>query len=202
MKPRQTDRSLVDIKRTFYGVLRVFSDEADYVTTDDPILRLLNGRISHGFQYTNPELHAVATTYYSPESGIGLLLHQRPGDRPRRVGLVGLGIGTLATYARPGDQFQFYEINPMVERLAREHFHYLSDCRGKVEVIHGDARLTLDRQLPQKFDVLALDAFSGDAIPDALADGRGLCHLPAPPGTARSDRRAHFKPALRPASRW
>ena len=82
-----------------------------------------------------------------------------------RVGLVGLGIGTLATYARPGDQFRFYEINPMVERLARKYFHYLSDCRGKVDVIHGDARLTLDRETPQNFDVLVLDAFSGDAIP-------------------------------------
>ena len=125
----------------------------------------MNGRIAHGFEYKNPALRSVPTSYYSPESGIGLVLSNRPGERPRRVGLVGLGIGTLATYARPGDQFQFYEINPMVERLAREYFHYLSDCRGKVDIIHGDARLTLDREPPQKFDVLVLDAFSGDAIP-------------------------------------
>jgi spermidine synthase len=162
---RQKDRSLVDIRRTFYGVLRVTSDEEEYDKQDEPVLRLMNGRISHGFQYTNPELHAVATTYYSPESGVGLLLHDRPANQVRRVGLVGLGTGTLATYARPGDHFQFYDINPAVERIARHYFHYLTECRGTVEVFLGDARLTLDRQLPQKFDVLALDAFSGDAIP-------------------------------------
>ncbi len=103
----RTDGSIVDVRRNFYGVLRVIQGDADYGTTDEPILRLLNGRIAHGFQYQDPALWSVPTTYYSPESAIGLLLHERPGERPRRVGLVGLGIGTLATYARPGDQFQF-----------------------------------------------------------------------------------------------
>ena len=82
----------------------------------------MNGRISHGFQYHNPELHAVATTYYSPDSGVGLLLRDRPANQVRRVGLVGLGTGTLATYARPGDHFQFYDINPAVERIGRALF--------------------------------------------------------------------------------
>jgi hypothetical protein len=146
----------------------VTRSEADYGEDEESILRLVNGRIAHGFEYEASKLRSVATTYYGPETGIGILLTQ-PSGRPRRVGLVGLGIGTLATYGRPGDTFRFYEINPMVEHLARKYFHYLADSRAKVDVVHGDARLTLDRQLnrqePQNFDVLALDAFSGDAIP-------------------------------------
>ena len=79
--------------------------------------------------------------------------------------MIGLGVGTLAAYARPGDYFRFYEINPMVEQMARGYFHFLSDCSGKVDVIRGDARLALEREAPENFDVLVLDAFSGDVIP-------------------------------------
>jgi hypothetical protein len=94
-------------------------------------------------------------------------------DRPVRLGAVGLGVGTLATYARPGDQYRFYEINPDILRLAGDYFYYLSDYRGEPqgdpEVVMGDARLSLERELkedgPQNYDVLVLDAFSGDAIP-------------------------------------
>jgi spermidine synthase len=162
---RQKNGAIVDVKRTFYGVLRVTEDTEEYDRQEESVLRLMNGRISHGFEYVEADLHPVATTYYSPESGVGLLLRDRPANQSRHVGLVGLGIGTLATYARPGDHFQFYDINPAVERIARNYFHYLSECRGSVEIFKGDARLTLDRQPPQNFDVLALDAFSGDAIP-------------------------------------
>ena len=199
---RQKDGSLIDVKRTFYGVLRVNRDDALYDDADEPTVRLVNGRIAHGFEYEKPELRAVPTTYYSPESAIGLLLKDHPGQKPRRVGLVGLGIGTLATYARPGDHFQFYEINPTVERLARKYFHYLSDCRGNVEVILGDARLSLDRELPQNFDVLVLDAFAGDAIPVHLltveAFGIYLRHM-APQGVIAvhvSNRHFDLKPVV------
>ena len=162
----QKDIALVAVRRNFYGVLRVSRDTADYGddNPDEKILRLVNGRIAHGFEYQNPAFRSTPTTYYSPESAIGLLLKDPP-SKPRQVGLVGLGIGTLATYARPGDHYQFYEINPMDERLAREYFHYLADCKGKAEVVHGDARLSLDHPPSQQFDVLVLDAFSGDAIP-------------------------------------
>jgi spermidine synthase len=85
--------------------------------------------------------------------------------KSRRVGLVGLGIGTLAAYANPGDYYRFYEINPLVEPMARKYFFYLDQCRGKVDVISGDARLALDREANQNFDVLVLDAFSSDAVP-------------------------------------
>jgi spermidine synthase len=82
------------------------------------------------------------------------------------VGVVGLGVGTLATYARPGDVFRFYEINPAVVRLARKHFTYLRDCQATEKpVLLGDARLVMQRESPQKYDVLLLDAFSSDAIP-------------------------------------
>jgi hypothetical protein len=124
----------------------------------------LNGRIQHGFQFLNPDLEKVPTSYYGFRSGVGRALSLST-DGPRRVGLVGLGTGTLATYARPKDHFQFYEINSKVEDLAKTYFTFLADCKGEVEIIHGDARLNLNRESPQRFDVLVLDAFSGDAIP-------------------------------------
>jgi spermidine synthase len=96
---------------------------------------------------------------------VGLALHIK-GDRgPIRVGVIGLGTGTLAAYSRPGDRYTFYEINPLVVQLARTEFTFLSDSPGRIDVISGDARLSLERQEPQAFDVIAVDAFSGDAIP-------------------------------------
>jgi spermidine synthase len=84
------------------------------------------------------------------------------------VGVIGLGVGSIAAYARPGDRYRFYEINPDVETLARRYFMYLADCRGDVEVVLGDARRSMEEELPQHYDVLVLDAFSGDAIPTHL----------------------------------
>ncbi len=82
-----------------------------------------------------------------------------------RLGAIGLGVGTLAAYARPGDEFRFYEINPEVIRMAKEHFAFLGECHGKWDIVPGDARLSLESEPPQDFNVLVLDAFSGDAIP-------------------------------------
>jgi len=81
------------------------------------------------------------------------------------VGVIGLGPGTLATYGRPGDHYTFYEINPLVIQLAGTEFSFLRDCLAEISIVQGDARLALERQPPQSFDVLAIDAFSGDAIP-------------------------------------
>jgi spermidine synthase len=81
------------------------------------------------------------------------------------VGIIGLGAGSLASFARPGDVFRFYEINPLVEKIARTDFTYLSDCRGKIEVIMGDGRLSLEREPDQQYNLLVIDAFSGDAVP-------------------------------------
>jgi hypothetical protein len=151
--------------RNFYGVLRVVHSHSHFGNLEEGLDELRNGRIVHGREFTNPQHRKLPTAYYGPDSGIGRLLLATAGGRPRRVGVIGLGVGTLAAYAQPGDAFRFYEINPMDEQMARQHFHYLGDCAGRVDVVLGDARLNLDREKPQNFDVLVLDAFSGDAIP-------------------------------------
>jgi hypothetical protein len=162
---REQYPTVVSTSRNFYGVLRVFEERVR-----DPrehIIGLMHGRIWHGWQFVDPELSRRPTLYYSEQSGIGLALGALPASRCR-VGAVGLGIGTLANYARPGDSFRFYEINPEVERIANSRFTCLSRCRGKVEVALGDARLSLERESPQGFDLLILDAFSSDAVPAHL----------------------------------
>jgi spermidine synthase len=153
--------------RNFYGVLAVVKD----TSPAGDFLFLRDRMTSHGMQYTNPELARLSTGYYGPNSGVYLLLSEHP-PRPIRVGLVGLGIGTLAALSRPGDYFRFYEINPDVIHVSQgsgAYFTYLRDSPGKVEVVQGDARLSLEQEASrgefQKFDVLVLDAFSGDAIP-------------------------------------
>ncbi|MBF5042424.1 hypothetical protein FGE12_08430 [Aggregicoccus sp. 17bor-14] len=143
--------------RNFYGTLRVM---------DGFSARVLNhGTITHGEQLLDPLQRRQPTTYYGPDSGVGLAL-QEAAQRPvARVGVVGLGTGTLAAYGRAGDHYRFYELNPLVVRVAREDFSFLADCPAEVKVVLGDARLSLAREPPQDFDVLAIDAFSSDAIP-------------------------------------
>ncbi|HUE17357.1 MAG TPA: fused MFS/spermidine synthase [Planctomycetaceae bacterium] len=158
-------KNVIAVGRIFYGVLRVLQERRPYGSSEQSVNELSNGGIVHGTEYTAPGLRTVPTTYYDPGSGIGRVLSEQSELRPRRVGVIGLGAGTLAAYALPGDDFRFYEINPLVERMARAHFHYLGDCRGKVDVVLGDGRLKLERDSPQNFDVLVLDAFSGEAIP-------------------------------------
>ncbi len=163
---RTSDVPVLDSSRNFYGTLKVY----DY-SADDPERRyhlLLHGATTHGFQFVAEERTMWKTTYYGENSGVGLAFAQLP-DRPRRLGLVGLGTGSLLTYARAGDYMRIYEINPQVERLARERFSYLKRTPAKVDVVMGDARLMMEHELaakePQRFDLLALDAFSSDAIP-------------------------------------
>jgi SAM-dependent methyltransferase len=149
--------------RNFYGGLKVMDGTA--YDTDDPVLRLMHGTITHGEQYTNPKLQGRPTTYYGPNSGVGRAIRQDQQSGPVRVGVIGLGTGTLAAYGRAGDYFRFYEINPLVLRLARTEFTFLKICKAQLEVALGDARLSLEREPPENFDVLAVDAFSSDAIP-------------------------------------
>ncbi len=165
--PSQLGRpsNLVVARRNFYGVLSV----KDYggLDDEDATRRLLNGRILHGTQFRQPDRRDEPTTYYVPESGVGLALLHLPGAL--RVATVGLGTGTIAAYGREGDYYCFYEINPEVERIAREYFTFLSDCPARPVVKFGDARLSLEQEkTPQDYDVIALDAFSGDAIPAHL----------------------------------
>jgi hypothetical protein len=127
----------------------------------------VHGTVAHGVQFTDPALRADTTAYYGPTSGAALALRSL-GDRPARVGLVGLGVGTLAAYSKPVDVYRFYEINPMVETFARGHFTFLADAAAAVEIVTGDARLALEREPDQRYDVLVVDAFSGDAVPTHL----------------------------------
>lgn len=152
--------------RNFYGAVNVDEDWDDVL--ENTYRTLTHGGIIHGMQNLGVEHREEPVTYYGRDSGVGLCLASLK-DRPdARVGIVGMGAGTTACYARAGQQWRFYEINPDISRLARKHFTYLADAenRGaKIETIIGDARLMLEREPDQRFDVLLLDAFSGDAIP-------------------------------------
>jgi SAM-dependent methyltransferase len=142
---------------------------------------LSHGTIIHGKQFLEADRRDWPTSYYGKGSGIGLALLDSGEREPLRVGVVGLGAGTLAAYGRSGDVFRFYDINAKVVELARSEFSFLADSRAQVEVALGDARLSLEREPDQNFDVLALDAFSSDAIPvhllTAEAFGTYLRHL-------------------------
>ncbi len=162
----------VDRARNFYGVVSVYEYDRD--NPQEHERRLKHGMITHGQQYLDPVKSHWATTYYSEQSGVGRAIRFFRQRGPVRVGMVGLGVGTLASYARKGDRYRFYEINPEVLRMARTYFTYLADCQVTPEVVMGDARLSLERELsmkgrpPPQFDVLVLDAFSGDSIPAHL----------------------------------
>jgi SAM-dependent methyltransferase len=157
--------------RSFYGVLRV--KEYGSAGEDSHLRRLIHGTIMHGEQYLHPDKRGRLTTYYAEKSGIGAAIESKHGS-PAKVGVIGLGTGTLAAYGRPGDVFRFYDIDPRVIALAQSHFTYLGDSRAKIEMAVGDARLTLEREAPQAFDVLAVDAFSSDAIPVHLITKEAL----------------------------
>lgn len=163
-------RDYVEMKRGFYGVLRVSEMYAD--SPDLHGKALYNGRILHGYQLTEGDRRGVATTYYDKDSGVGLAIRRLDPYGPKRIGVVGLGAGTIAALAQPGDYVRFYEINPLVEELSSRHFSFRQDSGATCEVVLGDARVSMERELAlndaQQFDVLALDAFSGDAIPAHL----------------------------------
>jgi spermidine synthase len=139
----------------------------EYLKTEpeNRLLLLKHGGITHGMQFQSPARRRQPTTYYAQQSGVGLLLRHFPRTTNRRIGLVGLGAGTLAAYGRSDDYFRIYEVDPEVIRLARSRFTFLADCPAPFEIIPGDARVSLEREAPQEFDILVLDAFSGDAIP-------------------------------------
>jgi spermidine synthase len=160
---RNQTKQTVLTARNFYGFLRI----RDYAATDlEPRHRdLVNGTTLHGTEILDPGRSDEATTYYNPESGVGLALLAPRRQGGIRAGIIGLGAGTLASYGRVGDRYTFYEINPLVTEIAYSQFHFLRDSRAEIEIVPGDARLSLERQPPQGFDVLVVDAFSGDAIP-------------------------------------
>jgi spermidine synthase len=148
--------------RNFYGGLRVTQTQAP---DGDVVRTLMHGTVTHGTEIMTPELQRVPTAYYGRGSGVGLALRLCCGDRARRIGVVGLGAGTLAAYGRVGDEMRFYEINPAVRPIAQNLFAYLRNSAATISFAEGDARASLAAEPAQGFDVLAIDAFSGDAIP-------------------------------------
>jgi hypothetical protein len=161
--------------RNFYGLLAVKQATG--------FRQLVHGKVVHGSELLSDieekEGHLLVpepTTYYGRRSGAGLALQR--GGGAQRVGVVGLGVGTVASYGNSGDAYRFYEINPLVEKMARSRFTYLAACRARLDVVLGDARLSLEKAPSQNFDTLVLDAFSGDAIPMHLLTREAfLCYF-------------------------
>jgi hypothetical protein len=170
-----TDPHVLARFRNFYGILRV-QEQSD---SNGPKRLLTHGRVTHGFQYLDPDKRDWPTTYFGPESGIGLAMRYHPrrqlattAEQALKAGVIGLGAGTIAAYLHSGDTLRFYEINPRVASVAEQYFTFQKDAPGLVEVVLGDARVQLERELaagqPQQFDVFAVDAFSSGAIPTHL----------------------------------
>ena len=164
MSYRQADK--LHTWRNFYGILRI-TEHRDQVGTRRT---LTHGRVTHGLQYLDAGKRTWPTSYYGWDSGVGRVLeyYPRPDRQPLRVGVIGLGVGTLAAYARRGDLYRFYEINPDVRAIAQGQFSYLKDSAGTIKILLGDARMTMEHEPPQRYDVLAVDAFSSDSIPAHL----------------------------------
>ena len=156
-------------ERNFYGALRVVEEKPE----DAPgvVRSLMHGTILHGAQAMWPEMSREPTAYYARESGVGRAfeaLRAEAAGVPKRVGLIGMGVATLAAYGEAGDTFRFYELNPLVPEIARTRFRYLQESAASVETVIGDGRVALEREAPHGFDLLVVDAFSGDAIPTHL----------------------------------
>jgi len=154
----------LESQRNFYGILRV----TEHKDQNGPRRELRHGHVLHGLQFLDEPKRAWATTYYGPHSGVALALNAF--DRPnRKVAVIGLGAGTMAAWGRAGDTFRFYDIDPDVAGIAQTWFSFLKDSKARTEIVLGDARVQLESELltghSKDFDVIAVDAFSGDAIP-------------------------------------
>jgi hypothetical protein len=167
--------------RNFYGALRV---KQSFNFSGAVLRTLTNGSIQHGTQIFGTDAQRkTPTSYYALDSGVGIALRYccqgangsvKSFNWPRNIGVIGLGAGTVAAYGLPGDRIRFYEINPAVEPIARNVFTYIRDSGAQVTIVEGDARTSLAREASQKFNVLVVDAFSGDAIPLHLLTAEAL----------------------------
>jgi spermidine synthase len=149
--------------RNFYGVLRVRDIAAN--EESPAVRRLIHGTINHGEELSDTRYHDQPTSYYGPYSGMGRSMTYLQRHGPVRVGIIGLGAGVTASFCRAGDVFRFYEINPLALSVANTWFTFLRDCKADHQVLLGDARLTLEAQPSQQYDLMAIDAFTSDAIP-------------------------------------
>jgi SAM-dependent methyltransferase len=150
-------------ERNFYGQLKIRED-GDPEIDEFACVQLIHGTINHGEQFVREKYRHQPVTYFCPESGVGRAMRAQQGHA-RRIGILGLGCGTLAAYGQAGDTIRIYEINPLIVNLANTQFTYLKGCPAKVEIAMGDGRLNLDAEPSQQFDVLVMDAFSGDSVP-------------------------------------
>jgi len=157
--------------RNFYGTLRV--KEYDRSGDEHMTRALVHGVINHGWQYTDPALRTQPISYFGPGAGIAKALDFY-GGRARRIGIIGLGVGSFTAWGKPGDYFRIYELDPDVVRIAREQFWYLSDSKAKIDVVVGDGRLNMERDEPQRFDLISVDAFSSGSIPIHLLTREAL----------------------------
>jgi spermidine synthase len=170
-------RDVIARARNFYGTLRV-TRVAPPPAADGPVWpmhRLMNGETLHGLQIRHPQLWRLGTAYYGPlGGGLAVLAHPAYSNRPLRVACIGLGAGTMSVYGRTNDFYRFFEINPQVVAVAgnTNFFTYLADCRARLSISTGDARKRLEAEATggeAVYDVLIVDAYSGDAIPIHLA---------------------------------
>ncbi|MDP6848331.1 MAG: fused MFS/spermidine synthase [Kiritimatiellia bacterium] len=159
--------------RNFYGALKVHRQE---IQPGGNIFSLMHGNVCHGIQYDRYPRRRIPTAYFYEESGLGLAIRYKQAllkekGRGIRIGALGMGIGVVSAYCEPGDHVRFYELDPGVVKIAqnRKYFTYLGDCRGTLDIVLGDARVSLERELEEgdikKFDVVVVDVFNGDAIP-------------------------------------
>ena len=157
--------------RNFYGTLRV--KQHGHGEDPEATRALVHGVINHGWQYVDPVLRKEPISYFGPGAGIAKAISFYEG-RPRRVGVIGLGVGVFMAWGRPGDYFRIYELDPDVVKIAREQFWYLSDSPAKIDVVTGDGRLNMERDPPQQFDLISVDAFSSGSIPIHLLTREAL----------------------------
>ena len=160
---REEQKGVLVLVRNFYGGLRV--RDSGPLTAQDTVRTLIHGTINHGEEYMVPSKRDIPITYYGGQTGVALAIRELQKNGPIRYGVIGLGTGTMAAFGRPGDYLRFYELNPLVPRIARGDFYFVPDSKAKVEIAMGDARLSLEREQPENFDLLVVDAFSSDAIP-------------------------------------
>lgn len=164
-KKLQSGQTIVSI-RNFYGAISV----QEFETKEGKIRFLQHGKITHGTQFVDSKKQQLATSYYIPNSGFGIAFdrHRMTHKKPLRIGVTGLGVGTIAAYAKKGDTIRFFEINPDVEKLARMHFTYLKNAQANTDVVIGDGRVELTKEIIEnnlRYDIVVLDAFSDDSIP-------------------------------------
>jgi hypothetical protein len=165
-------RNTTVAERNFYGALRV---KQTFGFPGATLRTLTNGNVEHGTQIDGTDdQRRTPTSYYAEDSGVGLAIRFCCDGRARNIGVIGLGAGTIAAYGRQGDRIRFYEINPAVEPIARNVFTYIRDSGAQISLAEGDARTSLAAEPPMGFDVLVVDAFSGDAIPLHLLTTQAL----------------------------